>query len=480
MLTSIILGLFPREPASPVFGSPVVSPTVPARSRHPSESSIPLQTPNANEGPSVERISGDDLTYRNPIMTLHPTRVAVLPSSLPAFHSAFAMEQPYLDEKVKKEAAALAELMASEDKIPEDQEPSRRLKPHSRNLEKRTGGAASSSRKQRTTKWQFGIRSRNAPAEAMLAIYKALKALGAEWEVPKYRNPSGDDPNAGGENADGSSRHAAVLPGIDDSEDDFERTDDESESEGDVPVDSDAEGEGAQLRRAVKPRPKRRVRYGPDNDWGYKMPDNPWVINARFRKDGVLPPGVLSLGQVPEEEKDESTKPQFGGYAEADHSLYVYLTIQLYSIEPDFYLVDFKCAGYERLLRDIVLEVQQRTEENLPAEPDEDPAKWRVQGVVAGADDGLPVSVAPPMADPDPRPILDDFGDDDSSDDERTGIDAPGMPVAKPGGDDAEPFTRLRVDEHPGGRAVGEKRAMNPFPFLDVVGRLIVQLAEGG
>lgn len=35
---------------------------------------------------------------------------------------------------------------------------------------------------------------------------------------------------------------------------------------------------------------------------------------------------------------------------DADDSAYVYMTIQLYSIEKEFYLVDFKCAGYERLV----------------------------------------------------------------------------------------------------------------------------------
>lgn len=35
---------------------------------------------------------------------------------------------------------------------------------------------------------------------------------------------------------------------------------------------------------------------------------------------------------------------------EADDQAYVYMTIQLYSIEREFYLVDFKCAGYERLV----------------------------------------------------------------------------------------------------------------------------------
>jgi len=40
-----------------------------------------------------------------------------------------------------------------------------------------------------------------------------------------------------------------------------------------------------------------------------------------------------------------------------DEKVWVYVTIQLYAIEKDFFLVDFKCAGYERLVRRFASEV---------------------------------------------------------------------------------------------------------------------------
>ncbi|KAK1089853.1 Protein kinase, partial [Friedmanniomyces endolithicus] len=33
-------------------------------------------------------------------------------------------------------------------------------------------------------------------------------------------------------------------------------------------------------------------RYGKWNDYGYTLPEDPWVIQARFKKEGMFPPGV--------------------------------------------------------------------------------------------------------------------------------------------------------------------------------------------
>jgi carbon catabolite-derepressing protein kinase len=70
----------------------------------------------------------------------------------------------------------------------EQAETARRLKPHSRSqlkLDEASMKPAAMTpvpqKKPRPTKWQFGIRSRNQPLEAMGCIYRALKKLGAEW-----------------------------------------------------------------------------------------------------------------------------------------------------------------------------------------------------------------------------------------------------------------------------------------------------------
>jgi carbon catabolite-derepressing protein kinase len=65
-----------------------------------------------------------------------------------------------------------------------------RLNPHSRSqlkldeAHKRPAGMTPvPQKKAKPTKWQFGIRSRNQPLEAIGCIYRALQKLGAQWIV---------------------------------------------------------------------------------------------------------------------------------------------------------------------------------------------------------------------------------------------------------------------------------------------------------
>jgi len=61
------------------------------------------------------------------------------------------------------------------------------------------------------------------------------------------------------------------------------------------------------------------------------QPRDPWIIHARWKKF------------APRSEACSPTEED-AGY------VYVHMTIQLYQLEHDNYLVDFKCSGYERLL----------------------------------------------------------------------------------------------------------------------------------
>jgi carbon catabolite-derepressing protein kinase len=72
----------------------------------------------------------------------------------------------------------------------EKAETARRLNPHSKSqlkldeASKRPAGMTPvPQKKAKPTKWQFGIRSRNQPLEAIGCIYRALQKLGAEWVV---------------------------------------------------------------------------------------------------------------------------------------------------------------------------------------------------------------------------------------------------------------------------------------------------------
>ncbi len=73
----------------------------------------------------------------------------------------------------------------------EQEETARRLKPHSRshvridevNRPQALTPANPPTKKNKPARWQFGIRSRNAPWEALVCIYKALAKLGVGWWV---------------------------------------------------------------------------------------------------------------------------------------------------------------------------------------------------------------------------------------------------------------------------------------------------------
>lgn len=449
--------------------------------------------------------SSQQLEARSPATT-----IAVLPSSLPDYHKAYMKGHPPPAQQLLT------------DKIPEDTPRSeaeqlataKALKPHSKsqlNLQQAQHKPDSMTplapKKSKPTKWQFGIRSRNQPTEAMLAIYRALESMGGDWEIPIIRHPGGRGRH--GESAPGSRSRSASD---DDSYD--------SESDAD-PGDVDPRHE-RRSRRSIGLEVKRskgamqRRSDGLHNDWGYEVPEDPWVINARFRKDQMFPPhsvnpasshssrvdlmeGSASAaaemarrrgslvastsaansstsldkndggqglnattsadGSVSAASAEAERQASLANIPEPDESVYVYLTIQLYSIEKDFFLVDFKCAGYERLIKELVREI--KTE--IGGDPEEEVADLSEeghQGLLAPHEEERGRLRYKEKSTVWKR--LDDLGRTDFGDwDENKGE------------------VRERTDEIPAGRYYKEKVATSPFPFLDVAGNLIIQLAEG-
>lgn len=80
----------------------------------------------------------------------------------------------------------------NKERSPEEQAATARsLRPHSRSkvdldklqYQKPSTAAATAPTTKRSRKWQFGIRSRNQPYEAMLCLYKAIRAEGGVWEI---------------------------------------------------------------------------------------------------------------------------------------------------------------------------------------------------------------------------------------------------------------------------------------------------------
>ncbi|GAB7358687.1 hypothetical protein MBLNU230_g3916t1 [Neophaeotheca triangularis] len=451
----------------------------------------PTAKPPASPMPGVDHPrhgstgSSSIMEARSPVST-----IGILPSSLPDYHTAYMHGHINKSQTPSnaEDGSNLTEPGRPRTKE-EQEETAKRLKPHSkssanlhRNAEKPEPMSSipeKQTKKPRPTKWQFGIRSRNTPAEAMLAIYKALRKMGAQWEVSQKgeNQGSGDSADRSPERQQGSSRRDEPSP---------EYSDSDPEAGTDPEYATHEEQEKRRRKREDErngsgSRPRGRDRHGRWDDYGYAMPEDPWIINARFTKAGMFPPGMAHPSsthssrvdlQHPRSETPDSAEaaarrrsstysssstvmsqlssehaaatgppPAPSGttmstntsthtssanfWPRPEDSVWVYVTIQLYAIEKDFFLVDFKCAGYERL---------------VPKHP-------RQSSNASSS-----------------------FSAPDMQGQQREGG------VEGDGGEEVlGPDGEVLVGE---GRKEEEKDISSPFPFLDVASRLIIQLAE--
>lgn len=116
-------------------------------------------------------------------------KIGVLPSSLPQYHRDFMEARRSGRNTTSTLSVTHAEVDSPHPQTEaEKAETARRLNPHSRSqikldeASKRPAGMTPVPQKRmKPTKWQFGIRSRNQPLEAIGCIYRALQKLGAEW-----------------------------------------------------------------------------------------------------------------------------------------------------------------------------------------------------------------------------------------------------------------------------------------------------------
>lgn len=344
-------------------------------------------------------------------------------------------------------------------------------------------------KKARPTKWQFGIRSRNQPAEAMLAIFKALKAMGADWEVPNIRKAGGRSGSrsrsASQERSRSQSRSRSRGSSI--------SSHSSLDEEGDRPGSPHRQPLSIRNHDSQEPRGRQKRHYNHTNDWGYSVPEDPWVINARFRKDGMFPPGIAhpssthssrvdltndpaglrrrsstnsssnSLhhgvdGMTLAERQQKQNHDDAEQYPQPDEAVWIYMTIQLYSIDRDFFVVDFKCAGYERLVSNLVREIKATTSassiSNLAlSSHNNHSSSYRNNQHEDGWDDEQ--GVWRRLNDNEPLP----------------------EDLAKELRDGATSLLRERTEEVGAGRKDGEKIVTSPFPFLDVASTLILQLS---
>ncbi|KAI9719094.1 MAG: hypothetical protein M1812_003724 [Candelaria pacifica] len=400
--------------------------------------------------------------------------IGILPSSLPAYHRAY-MEGRQTSNTGSPLAASASDDKPRQQSSAEQAETARRLKPHNRsqvNIAQAAQAAQQPSsltplpaKKTRPTKWQFGIRSRNQPLEAMGCIYRALAKLGAMWEnpfadteVPAVDSDSGDtirEGNVTEGNGDEEVREGRQR----------QRLAHDREGRSVSPDGEPLERQGSTERSSSDRRRERRSGKDKDSssnpDEGY-IPKDPWVIHCCWRKDGMYPPGTVhpssahssrvNLQDDPARRRSSTigslssptSIPNHAGSAshtgpgsaaasnipappEANQSVYVYMTIQLYQLEAGFYLVDFKCAGYEKLVEDDVEAIKQA---------------FRNKGTV----------------------VQEESHEDETTEAPATTSHGKGTKKTKGVGKNAV------ADE--------DKEVSSPFPFLDLASKLIIALAE--
>lgn len=126
---------------------------------------------------------------------------------------------------------------------------------------------------------------------------------------------------------------------------------------------NDSDYEGAPLRRYDsddREGSTDSLDYAPKSNGQYKLPADPWVLQVRWRKDGMYPsgtrpPGSTHSSQIDLRRQSLSSLSSIAGSTpshdtpphDPEEGVVMHLDIQLYEMEPGVYLVDFKCAGYE-------------------------------------------------------------------------------------------------------------------------------------
>ncbi|KAK4152554.1 hypothetical protein C8A00DRAFT_44407 [Chaetomidium leptoderma] len=256
----------------------------------------PLLDPNMSSARSVTSTSTTGASARPPYVS----KVGILPGSLTVYHRAYIERERANAEgiELREDPLTAPEASSRPQSQAEQEETVRRLKPHSRSFvplddASRPQGLTpvNPPKKTKPVRWQFGIRSRNAPWEALLCIYKALNKLGAGWMVDEdYETAHQDD-----DNGDYNGRHSRK----------------QSSSSGADPTES------------------------------YRLPADPWHINIRWATNKLqkqsVDSGLSEAGadsQVTREGRDIQ-------------AVAMRMEIQIYEMEPGVFLVDFKVDGYE-------------------------------------------------------------------------------------------------------------------------------------
>ncbi|KAK5987471.1 Sucrose non-fermenting protein kinase 1 [Cladobotryum mycophilum] len=240
-------------------------------------------------------------------------KVGILPSSLPAYHKDYMEREKNGGDHDIGPLTNVDEFPASRTDA-EKEELARRLNPHARSqlrmddATKRPQGMTpiNPPKKPKPVRWQFGIRSRNAPWEALLCIHKALHKLGATYV------PDEDYAQVHGKGDEAASGNGSFAEGFD----------------GGAPLDRESSS------------------HSTDPTKRYKLPADPWHIQVRWPSTDIQ----RSAQSSPEAEDSTGTPDSFHVFSPGNSKkdfVALHMDIQIYEMEQGVYLVDFKCSGYE-------------------------------------------------------------------------------------------------------------------------------------
>ncbi|KAI0470612.1 protein kinase SNF1 [Xylariaceae sp. FL0804] len=246
------------------------------------------------------------------------SHVGILPTSLPALHREY-LERQNAGIEEPLDSQPMPDVPLQPRTPAEQQEAVRRLKPHSKNASRVEDGQARpqnltplATKKPKPVRWQFGIRSRNAPFEALLCIYKALSKLGATWVV----------------------------------DEDYDKVHG-SESEAHDPEPGTEVPKKTNPYEGIPPEKIDLKKFDPAKY--YNLPADPWHIVCRWKKDDIRKSSVSSGSTSPETVSDENTFIYSVLDKRQQDFVWMRMDIQIYEMEFGVYLVDFKCSGYERV-----------------------------------------------------------------------------------------------------------------------------------
>lgn len=343
------------------------------------------------------------------------SKIGILASSMPYYHNQYMEKckanlrtsegEPFDAQELGLVSHLSLDSHPREQSTEEQAANARRLKPHSRStvqLQNITATAAENpevtsqgdKKKAKSTKWQFGIRSRNQPLDAMLCIYKALAAQGAQWQVPPPTSPPRHGPGpypvnvAGATHIPSADARLSESPEKDrhgHSREDHHMNNEYSPDFGvyETRRDSNRNSAGfSSLSNDEENDDDVDPNVFPD---GY-IPKDPWCIHVRWRKDGMYPPGspqpisahssridlnmdeqarrrssiIGSLSSATGSATSVAASVRGVSAVASDNACYVYMDVQLYMLETDCYLVDFKCAGYETIVEAAVSESEKK------------------------------------------------------------------------------------------------------------------------